>query len=205
MIPPMTADTTMATAMTNVDTDTDTDTDTAMTTMVTVEEAARLAGVSPRTVRRWIQHGALSCIETTERGKLVSPADLPAARLAARSGHGRDRDHGHDHGHEGVDTAMATDTTAVAVSPAARSQLEAIRDEWLRPLMERNEDLARENGRLQAERDALAAEVERLRTAQDAAHAAPEPQGEAQATETGPDTSSPWWASWWRRLTGGAG
>ncbi len=188
----MSDDMTMATAMTSVDTDT------AMNTMVTVEEAARLAGVSPRTVRRWIQHRALPCIETTERGKLVSPADLPAARLAARSGHGRDRDHGHDHGHVGVDTAMTTDTTAVAVSPAARSQLEAIRDEWLRPLMERNEDLARENGRLQAERDALAAEVERLKAAQDAAHAAPEPQGEAQPREVAPDTSVPWWRFWER-------
>ncbi len=198
----MTADMTMATAMTNVDTDTDT----AMTTMVTVEEAARLAGVSPRTVRRWIQHGALPCVETTERGKLVSPADLPAARLAARSGHGhvrdrdrRDRDHGHDHGHEGVDTAMATDTTAGSVSPAARSQLEAIRDEWLRPLMERNEDLARENGRLQAERDALAAEVERLRTAQDAPHAAQESQHDAEPAERPADTLVPWWKFWERR------
>ncbi|MDP9367186.1 MAG: helix-turn-helix domain-containing protein [Chloroflexota bacterium] len=201
----MTDDMAMTTAMTNVDTDTDM----AMATMVTVEEAARLAGVSPRTVRRWIQHGALPCIETTERGKLVSPADLPAARLAARSGHGhvrdrdrRDRDHGHGHGHEGVDTAMATDTTAVSVSPAARSQLEAIRDEWLRPLMERNEDLARENGRLQAERDAALAEVERLKAAQDASVAAPESQHGAQPAETAPDTSPPWWASWWRRLFG---
>ncbi len=188
-------------AMTSVDTDT------AMTTMVTVEEAARLAGVSPRTVRRWIQHGALFCIETTERGKLVSPADLPAARLAARSGHGRDRDrrvrdHSHDHGQEDMATAMTTDTTAVSVSPAARSQLEAIRDEWLRPLMERNESLARENGRLQAERDAALAEVERLKAAQDAAVAAPEPQHGAQPANVTNDAPSSWWASWWRRLLG---
>ncbi len=93
---------------------------------------------------------------------------------------------------------MATDTTAVAVSPAARSQLEAIRDEWLRPLMERNEDLARENGRLQAERDALAAEVERLRTAQDAPVAAPEPHHEAQPAERTSDTAVPWWRFWER-------
>src|SRR5687767_13212338 len=34
-------------------------TDTAAVTMVTVEDAAAMAGVSVRTIRRWIQHGHL--------------------------------------------------------------------------------------------------------------------------------------------------
>jgi excisionase family DNA binding protein len=74
---------------------TDTDTDIAavtedMTTvaMVTTEEAARLAGVSVRTIRRWIQYGYLPVVED-ESGKLVSPADLPEARRRAGRGHGR--------------------------------------------------------------------------------------------------------------------
>ena len=100
---------------------------------------------------------------------------------------------------------MAADTVAVSVSPAARSQLEAIRDEWLRPLMDRNEELARENGRLEAKRDALAAEVARLKAAQDASVAAPFTPGATQAEETTLDAPTPWWASWWRRLTGGPG
>jgi len=42
---------------------------------------------------------------------------------------------------------------------SARQQLEAIRDEWLRPLVDRIGELEREVGRLQAERDAFAAQV----------------------------------------------
>lgn len=89
-----------------------------------------------------------------------------------------------------------------AISPAARSQLEAIRDEWLRPLVERNEELARENGRLQErivgverERDALASEIERLRAAP---HASPA----ASASEHGADRGRVDLGadSWWKRL-----
>ncbi len=188
--------------------------------------AAGELGVNERTIRRWIDQGQLAAVkvrgsyritgEEIERARVAvlgeglgDVIEMPSARTEAdiigsadTSGRGR----------------SAADTAAVAgaapgtpaISPAARSQLEAIRDEWLRPIMERNEELARENGRLQErvvgmerERDAALAEVERLKAEQDAAVAAPEPQGEVQATETGPDTSSPWWASWWRRLVGG--
>nr|MDP9469515.1 hypothetical protein [Chloroflexota bacterium] len=97
----------------------------------------------------------------------------------------------------------AADTPAI--SPAARSQLEAIRDEWLRPIMERNEELARENGRLQErvvgverERDAALAEIERLKAAHDTPQAAPEPQHGAELAETTSDASVPWWRFWER-------
>ena len=46
-----------------------------------------------------------------------------------------------------------------AVSPAARAQLEAIRDEWLAPLVAQIREQAERIGRLEAERDALAAQV----------------------------------------------
>ncbi len=81
-------------------------------TLVTVEEAALLARVSVRTIRHWIQSGHLS-YEYRGHEKVVSPADLPAARRAA--GHGRGRGHGRgghegSRGHESTDTDTDTDT-----------------------------------------------------------------------------------------------
>jgi len=153
-----------------MDTDTDRDaatrhaaTDAATVTMVTTEDAAHLARVTVRTVRRWIQHGHLPTIET-DRGKLVSPADLPEARKRASRGH--DRGHirtpnGHDRGHDNMATDTDTAMTAPALSSAAKAQMEAIRDQWLRPLVDRIEELNRVNGRLEQERDALRAELDR--------------------------------------------
>ncbi len=96
------------------------------------------------------------------------------------------------------DREPATSGHASAISPAARSQLEAIRDEWLAPLVERIQGQAERIGRLEAERDHLQAEVDRLRAAQEAAVAAPEPQHGALPAETAPDTSAPWWRFWER-------
>src|SRR4051794_22599610 len=114
--------------------------DADMVTMVTTEKAAAIAGVSARTVRRWIQQGHLASVEGKE-GKLVSPADLLAAKEQARRGHGHshvqqrpDRVLGHDN--------MTADTDTVMTAPAlssATAQMEAIRDEWLRPLIDRIE------------------------------------------------------------------
>ena len=71
-------------------------------------------------------------------------------------------------------------TGAVAVNPTARAQLEAVRDEWLAPLVAQITAQAERIGRLEAERDAaeagrLAAERERdeLRRRLGAAQAAP--------------------------------
>ncbi len=64
-------------------------------------------------------------------------------------------------------------TEAVAVSPAAKSQLGAIWDQWPRPLLDCSEELTCKSGRHQAERDATLAEMGRLRAAQGAAFAAP--------------------------------
>jgi len=132
-----------------------TDTDTAIT--VTTAEAARLAGVSARTIRRWIQQGWLSSIDGPN-GQQVFPGDLADAAQRARQGRGHDRDHRHATPVMGA----ATDTdTAIT----ARGQLDAIMREWLAPLVDRIGTLERENGRLEAEREELrrraeAAEVE---------------------------------------------
>ena len=61
-----------------------------------------------------------------------------------------------------IDAATDTDTPTVAVSPTAMAQLEVIRDQWLAPLVARIEELSHDNGRLQAERNALAADRDRL-------------------------------------------
>ena len=50
-----------------------------------------------------------------------------------------------------------------AVSDAARRQLEAIRDEWLAPMVGQIREQAEEIGRLRAERQAVAEERDRLR------------------------------------------
>ncbi len=201
-----------------------------------VEAAGNVAGISPRTLRYWVRGGKLPAIEG-QRGKLVRLGDVLAladltgkmATLPATS-----RQAGGNAGNPATsavgntgkvanpaDSEMEPDEQAPppgAVSPAARSQLEAIRDEWLRPLVDRIGELEREAGRLQAERDALAerladdrkladqlvdvlqaerdaalAEVERLKAAQDAPVAAPEPQREAEPADTTPDTSRSWW------------
>jgi excisionase family DNA binding protein len=170
--------------------DTDRDTDAAMVTLVTTEEAAHLAGVSARTVRRWIQRGLLAATEGAS-GQLVSPADLPAAKQAA--GHGRG--HGRGHGHKAPDMVMDADTTDVAVSPAARSQLEAIRDEWLRPMMERNEELARQLGRVEQERDQLRVEVDRLHAPLERSAGT----GEVERQEVSHTAPRPWWRRLWER------
>jgi hypothetical protein len=133
---------------------TDTDRDTAI--VVTTAEAARLASVSPRTIRRWIAQGWLPAIDS-EQGHLVSPADLPVAAERARRGRGHGHGHGHEergheagHGHEAAVTDAATAMTA-----NGRAQLDAIMHEWLAPLIDRIATLERENGRLEAEQDEL--------------------------------------------------
>ena len=191
-----------------MDTDTDRDaatrhavTDAATVTMVTTEDAARLASVSVRTVRRWIQHGHLPAIET-DRGKLISPADIPEARKRASRGH--DRGHirtpnGHDRGHDN----MATDTDTAMTAPAlssATEQMEAIRDQWLMPLVDRIGALERENGRLENERDQVARERDALRAELDATReTSPALPREDAPVEVG---EIPTWRRWVRRLTG---
>ena len=75
-------------------------------------------------------------------------------------------------GHSVPDTLAVTGqppkpAPAQVVSPAARSQFEAVRDAWLVPLVERIGALEREAGRLEAERAAVAEERDRLRIERD--------------------------------------
>ncbi len=178
--------------------------------------AAGELGVNERTIRRWIDQGQLAAVkvrgsyritvEEIERARVAvlgedldDVIEMPTARTEADTSGNADMP---GHARSAADTAAAAGAASgtPAISPAARSQLEAIRDEWLRPIMERNEELARENGRLQErvvgverERDAALAEIERIRAAQDAPVAAPEPQREAETAGATPDPSRSWW------------
>ena len=149
--------------------------------------AASKLGVNERTVRRCIDQGQIAAVkvrgsyriavEEIERVRIAVLGEGPGNVIEAPTRTGTDasdRPVMSGRGRSAADTAAAADAapSSVTVSPAARSQLEAIRDEWLRPIMERNEELARENGRLEErvvgverERDALAAEVGRLKAA----------------------------------------
>ncbi len=180
---------------------------------LTVEMAGHVSGIPPRTLRRWVRGGRLPATEGP-RGKLVRLGDaLALAELTGRqSATGRPPDGqsvnpatyaGHVTGHVSDslvenDQEPAMTGHMAAISLAARSQLEAVRDEWLAPLVDRIQSQAERIGRLEAERNALAAEVERLKAAQDAPQAAPLAPGEAQPREAAPDTSVPWWRFWER-------
>ena len=175
--------------------------------LLPVESAGNVAGIPPRTLRSWVRSGKLPATEG-QRGKLVRLGDVLA--IAEMTGR-RPALPRHDPGNQRPTTGPATSAgmppedagkagELPAVTAAARSQLEAIRDEWLRPLIERNEALAERAGRLEAERDqaarerdGLRAEVERLRAGGDA------PAAHADAPPPVPGG----WRAWWRRLIGG--
>jgi len=135
----------------------DTDAVTVTVTVTTDEAAARL-GVSARTIRRWIQRGILPATETPD-GYLLTVGDLANARVLAER-RPRPRSRGHGHAASTADTVTATVTRRdVAVNPNARAQLEAIRDEWLQPLVETIARQAEQIGRLQAERDGATSQL----------------------------------------------
>ncbi len=133
-------------------------------------EAAQIAGVSARTIRRWIEKGTLPAVAGAGGALYVFPQDLEAARIASGSRPSpvvRDRRDSADMSAAGTvrdirdtdrDKGHVPDVSAGAVSPTARSQLEAIRDEWLAPLVDQIREQAEEIGRLQAERSAAVRE-----------------------------------------------
>lgn len=114
---------------------------------VSVEAAGRSVGVSPRTVREWILQGKLPAFGS-RRGKVVRLADVVAIAGS----------------HENVpatEPSPAGDQALVSAPTSEQSGIEGIleelRDGVFWPLAERVELLARENGRLAAERDAAVA------------------------------------------------
>lgn len=143
---------------------------------VTVESASHMTGVPPRTLRRWVQDGKVAAI-TGQRGKLIRLGDVRTiAQLTGRTV-----------GQPATAEESAGQVTEdlPAISPAASAQLAAIRDEWLRPLVDQVAELSKDLGRVTAERDALRAQLEQAQI--------PNP--------TKQDSSPPpWWQFWRRRV-----
>jgi hypothetical protein len=113
---------------------------------LSVEAAGRIAGISPRKLRSWIVHGKLSAVGG-QRGKLVRLGDVLA--LADANGDGE------DDWEDRTETDLAF-ADALRPGSAIDPILAELRDGVIWPLAERLEVLARENGRLAAERDAAA-------------------------------------------------
>ena len=106
-------------------------------------------------------------------------------------------------------TATATDAaTPVTVNPTARAQLEAIRDEWLAPLVAQITTQAERIGHLEAERDELRRRVAVAEAALSAiAHtdppqAAPVPPSGTEPPPKTNDSKGGMWGwvrrRWWR-------
>ena len=149
-------------------------------TGLTIAQAARLLDVSENAVRQRIKRRSLSAAKEAGIWRVWVPDQV------GRPPADREDDHQAD---------QEATTSPVTVSGAARAQLEAVRDEWLQPLVDQLRGLERQVGRLEAERDAALAEVERLRAL--AAGEAPSSPATPSATAPGPVKS------WWKMLWGG--
>ncbi len=102
------------------------------------------------TVRKRIQRGQLVGYKGADHRWYVLPdAATDATHDRTHDATGQDRTR--DRRQESV--------ASVAVNPNARAQLEAIRDEWLQPLVETIARQAEQIGRLQAERDGATSQL----------------------------------------------
>ena len=121
---------------------------------VPIAEAAQRLGVTIELLRKRAQRRTIPAYKADGRWFVVLDAEASVQDGTPERGQDRTSRPGQ---------ATTEATRAPVVPPAAMAQLEAIRDQWLAPLVARIEALSHDNGRLQAERDALAAEVARDR------------------------------------------
>jgi len=117
---------------------------------IRVDHYAAMHGEQVGTVRKRIQRGQLTGYKGTDHRWYVLPDDATDAT----------RDKTHDATGQDRTRDMRQESVAsVAVNPNARAQLEAIRDEWLQPLVETIARQAEQIGRLQAERDGATSQL----------------------------------------------
>ena len=164
------------------------------TMILSVADAAQLLGVSPGAIRKRIERGQLPARKVAGQWRVILDTT----------------------GHDATGTTSATrpDVTtrhdeddkrdSIQAPPAsAREQLEAIRDEWLAPLVAQISEQAemigqlRERaGRLQAERDELRARLEALSVTQVVPEPQDEPQDRGFVYRVPEPPTRPWWKFW---------
>ena len=188
----------------------DATTDATGVVTVTTAEAARLAGVTPRTIRRWLQEGWLASVEAGGERR-ISPADLPAAQALARRRAQEGRRRGH--GRAGVRAGVATTADATAAATEDMSAgLPMVAPGTLAQLVERLGALEREGGELRgrlataaavlAAKDETIAELRRRAEAAERGVA----QGRGmQGARVAPVPAAGFWRRVWGTLAGDVG
>jgi excisionase family DNA binding protein len=178
---------------------------------LTTAEAAQIAGVSARTIRRWIAKGTLPAVAGAGGVLYVFRRDIEAARIASGSRPSpvaasvRDRP-GQETDRDVRDSSRPDPLSPEPTSEAAAAVLVAWRDTVLAPVVAelsatRKElgDARQALGRLEVERDALWSRVEQLEAEQDAAIGANQAPGRAESAKMAAD-ASPGNRSFWRWL-----
>jgi excisionase family DNA binding protein len=184
---------------------------------VTTAEAAVMAGVSQRTIRRWIQRGYLPA-ESDVDGHRVSPSDLSGAKDAATGGHDRmsqaDTSAGHGHvrsGHEVTtdDRTVAVTHLQLQIEGRYLTTIESLRHDYelqLGIVRETFEGWLAEKDQVIAAKDETITELRRRAEATESRLSALEAQlaesrtqpSSAPQTATDAATDVPWWAFWKR-------
>jgi excisionase family DNA binding protein len=149
-------------------------------TNFTIAETAQRLGVSENAIRQRIKRHTILAVKVGGIWRVTLPDQETDHQATISTDSYTDQQTDHEGDQE---------ATTTAVSSAARSQLEAIRDEWLQPLVNQLRDAERSIGRLEQERDQLRGEVDRLHAA--AEHAAG--TGEAERQNMSHTAPRPWW------------
>ncbi len=191
---------------------------------VTTAEAAWLAGVTPRTIRRWLQEGWLASVEE-DGERRISPADLPVAKELARQRAQEGRRRGHSRAAARVGGVTTADATADATRDMTRDTTAGplmVARGALAPLLERLGVLEREGGELRgrlattaavvAAKDETIAELRRRAEVAErelarlkgvhGSSAAPGEAGEVARAGGGTETCAPWWRRLWHTFAG---
>lgn len=118
--------------------------DTGQDTGTPLADAAALMGTSVAALRKRLQRGSVPGYKRD--GQWYVLVDTAHIAGSPRAPHGQAA---------GQDSGQPTGSPPALVSDAARAQLEAIRDEWLAPLVAQIAEQAERIGRLEAEKEEL--------------------------------------------------
>ena len=125
---------------------------------IPIAEAAAQLGVTVELLRKRAQRKTIPAYKADGRWFIVVDAALERDDLPD----GTDQD-GTSRPGRSVSWTADQASRPTAVPLAARAQLDAIRDEWLQPLIDQLKEQAEQIGRLEAERDIVTGERDELR------------------------------------------